>query len=144
MIRDATIGDLRSILEMGIEFHKESGAAKLFELDLKSLAVGIVSVIDNGICLIAEGKDGPVGMAAAAVFPWMFNSAVLTAQELWFWVKPEFRREGYGAALLSSLEEKAKAMGASSLSMLSLSRKGEKLFQSSGYQKLQLQWVKSL
>ena len=80
---------------------------------------------------------GVLGMAGAMAYPCWFNNAHLTAQELFWWVEPEFRGGSMGAALKSGLEDWGCSKGCLTMEMgaLEASRPGAlaRLYKRDGY-----------
>ena len=87
-------------------------------------------------------------MAAALAYPAYFNAGHIQAQELFWWVDEEARSSGAGRALLEALEGWARAVGAHSLTMISLAAlDGErvaKLYERAGYRRSELTFIKRL
>lgn len=113
-IRYAEPKDLVEILEMGREFFEQSGNGAFTTFDEPSLTatvIGLMSGVGNGALLVAEVGGRAVGIAAHVVFPFYANMNTKLGQELFWFVKPDFRK-GIGAALLDELEADAKRKGA--------------------------------
>lgn len=113
-IRPAEPKDLVAILEMGREFFEQSGNSAFTTFDEPSLAatvIGLMSGVGNGALLVAEADGQAVGIAAHVVFPFYANMNTKLGQELFWFVKPDFRK-GLGAALLDELEADARRKGA--------------------------------
>jgi GNAT superfamily N-acetyltransferase len=116
MIRDATHADIPAMVDMGQSFFAASGYGDVTEYDPASAACTFAMLIDSpdGVALIAD-DDGPVGTAAALVYPFFFNHSHRHGQELFWWVNPDAR--GVGAGLLRELEARAVSLGAKSLAV---------------------------
>lgn len=113
-IRHAEPDDLGALLEMGREFfdHSPNGAFTTFdENSLTATLIALMSGMSGGSVLVAETEGEVVGMAACVVYPFYANHSTLMGQELFWWVKPEFRK-GIGGSLLDELEAEAKRKGA--------------------------------
>lgn len=113
-IREAEPKDLVAIIEMGREFFEQSGNGSFTTFDESSFTttvIGLMSGVGNGALLVAESEDKAVGVAAHVVFPFYANMATRISQELFWFVKPDYRK-GIGAALLDELEADAKRKGA--------------------------------
>lgn len=113
-IRRATEGDVFDLVNMGQDFFAESGLqdvaswdATSFEKTVRALLAGDVP----GSLLVAERDNEVIGMTGAIMFPLYCNLALMCAQEVFWWVAPEFR-SGLGGALLDELEADVKRKGA--------------------------------
>lgn len=113
-IRIAEPKDFEAIIEMGREFFEQSGNSAFTTFDEPSFAttvIGLMSGVANGTLLVAESLERPVGIAAHVVFPFYANMKTKIGQELFWFVKSDFRN-GLGAELLDELEADAKRKGA--------------------------------
>jgi GNAT superfamily N-acetyltransferase len=114
MIRPARAEDVPVILRMGKAFFDEAPWPEFAEWDEASTRLTLEMLIDGrlpGVLLAAE-KDGTViGMAACLLFPLYFNHATSAAQEIFWWIEPEYRR-GIGAIMFDELEHTARSKGA--------------------------------
>lgn len=113
-IRLAEPRDLISIIDMGREFFEQSGNAAFTTFDEPSFVttvIGLMSGVANGSLLVAESVGSAVGMAAHVVFPFYANMQTKISQEIFWFVKPDFRN-GIGTALLDELEADARRKGA--------------------------------
>lgn len=113
-IRPAEPKDLIEVIDMGREFFEQSGNGAFTTFDEPSFTttvIGLMSGVANGVLLVAESGECPVGIAAHVVFPFYANMATKVGQELFWFVKPDFRN-GIGAALLDELEADARRKGA--------------------------------
>lgn len=113
-IRAAEPNDLVALLSMGRDFFDHSGSAAFTTFDENSLTatlIALMSGVSGGSLLVAEADDKAVGMAACVVFPFYANHETLMGQEIFWWVRPEYRK-GIGGSLLDELEAEAKRKGA--------------------------------
>ena len=119
MIRDATEDDIPDLLVMGQKFFDLAGWPEIAEWDDASVTATLNHLIgsaDGVLLAIDHGKDGLVGMAGALLYPFYFNSAHRTGQELFWWVEPAARgREAL--ELFDALEGRARQQGAMSFKM---------------------------
>ncbi len=104
---------------MGAQFFKASGFDRWFSFNKRcfSKVAADFMACDQAVVLVGDGQIGAVGMAAAMAYPMWFNSGHLTAQELFWWVEPEFRGGTMGAELRRGLEDWAKCMGCLTMEM---------------------------
>jgi len=113
-IRHAEPNDLPAIIDMGRDFFDASGSAEFTTFDESSFVTVVISLmsgISGGTLLVAETDGGCVGMAAGICYPFYANLATKVGQELFWYVKPDFRN-GVGASLLDELENQALRGGA--------------------------------
>jgi len=116
VIREATEADIPELLRMGRAFFGATAFGAVgFDEESAAATARMLIKLPNGILLITEG-----GMAGALVYPFYFNAAHMTAQELFWWVDPDARKGGTGIHLLVALEAAARAKGAQSLTMICL------------------------
>lgn len=121
MIRDATLDDIPQITKLGELFHSEAGCADIFEYNHQDTAKTLESLItgENGILLVAEVGGEVVGMCGGLAYPLYCNFAHKTGQELFWWMRPDLR-DGTGRLLFDALEDRARALGCASWSMIAL------------------------
>lgn len=113
-IREAEPKDLLDIIEMGREFFDQSSNSAFTSFDEPSFTttvIGLMSGVANGVLLVAETDDKAVGVAAHVVFPFYANMSTKIGQELFWFVKSDYRN-GIGGALLDELEADARRKGA--------------------------------
>lgn len=113
-IRHAEPGDLPAIIDMGRDFFDASGSAEFTTFDDASFVttvMALMSGLSGGVLLVAEIGEKCVGMAAGICYPFYANHATKCGQELFWYVKPDFRN-GVGTALLDELENQALLGGA--------------------------------
>ena len=113
IIRDAHEGYLTDIVRMGEEFFNESGFAAVTTWDDETfLRTAVMLMIgDDGLLLAAEEGGRVIGMAGGVIFPFFMNANQRIAQELFWWVSPDYRA-GIGNVLLEQLEAEASRRGA--------------------------------
>ena len=107
MIRAATPHDGPAIMQMGEDFHTESGWVEQFPFDKESFAHSCTRLGMAGLFVVAE-KDGKViGMAALDIGPAVTNYNIRLAREVFFYVQPAYRK-GIGRELFYALKSIAK------------------------------------
>ncbi len=111
MIRQAKISDLPRLQIMGAKFFKVSGLDKWFSFKPRSFSQLCTRLMENdqAVILVAEREIGAIAMAAALAYPCWFNEDHLTAQELFWWVEPEFRGGQVSGQLHRGLEDWARS-----------------------------------
>jgi len=71
---------------------------------------------ENIICIEKEGK----GVILGLLYPLYYNPEIIIAQELGWWVEPEYRNTTIGIKLLKAFEKEAKNKGADKIMMIYL------------------------
>ena len=121
LVRAATHADIAECLPMARSFFDESGMAGVTEYDQGCAIATLRQLIDSRHgALFVAGSDRLVGMAGALAYPMYFNTAHLSAQELFWWVAPERRGGTVGVRLMQALEKWARGMGCRTLTMVCL------------------------
>lgn len=113
-IRPAEPKDFLEVIEMGREFFEQSGNGAFTTFDEPSFTATVISLmsgVNKATLLVAESAGRTVGMAAHVVFPFYANMNTNISQEIFWFVKPDFRN-GIGSALLEELEADARRKGA--------------------------------
>lgn len=155
MIRPAKLSDIDKLVELGREFHDEAGMHRLAPYDEGSSRQTLFNMIHTtteppgAAVLVAENSLGAiVGAIGACIFPIHFNRAVLGAQELFWWLLPEYRSGGKGIAMLKAMEAHMRSRGVAVFSMLMLyacaPEKMASLFDANGYACTEAVWWKRL
>lgn len=114
VIREAEPDDLEALLEMGKAFFDHSGSSSFTTFDEASFTTTLMSLmsgIAGGSLLVADVDGRAIGMAACVVFPFYANMETKIGQEIFWWVKPEYRK-GIGGSLMDELEAAAGRKGA--------------------------------
>ena len=143
-IRRAEIKDIPQLHRMGRRFHEVSGYAEISEYSPASVGFILKGMIEAGTVF----TDGEHGLLGFTTFPLFFDPSVIIAQEMFWWVDEAERKTGLGVELLDVAENRAKAMGAKALLMLSIKGlegdKVNKLYLSRGYQEQENSYMRSL
>lgn len=99
---------------------------------------------ENIICIQQKGK----GIILGVVYPLFYNPNVLVAQELGWWVEPEYRGSPTAIRLLKDFEKEAKNRGATKIIMFYLDSqtpdKLDRLLSKMNYKHLEYNMVKEL
>lgn len=104
-IKRATINDFFSIEKMSRAFYEESGLGKLYGVDIDedSMIQFLVSFLseDNKVVFFCEDK----GLIMGVLLPWFFNTNVLMAQEMAWYVSPDARKSTLAGRLYKAFEK---------------------------------------
>lgn len=148
MIYAATIDDIDGIIVMGRSFFGESGFENEAQFDEDSFRQTCINLLANGCIFVSKHGDKYAGMISGLAYPFYFNAAHKTAQELFWWVSPEFRGGISAMRLLRAFEAWAKAQGCMSISMISLpslvNSPAALMYQKSGYRASEQSFIRSL
>ena len=100
----------------------------------------------QGNIWVAELDDTPVGLRVAQLAPYPFNSQVLIASGLLWYVEPEARALGIGEQLFACFERWAREQGARSIQVMPLAYKGSTrgFFEKRGYVLVEEHFLKEL
>ena len=135
------LDDIPALVQLGKEFHEENPIICGFDADSleASLRVWIATAI-----LLTDGKDA---MICGFVNPVYFNHSVLTAHEL-FWFVRKGKRNGAGKALLEAFRQEARARGAT-VHIQTASETGriaavDRLYRRQGFEPLERGYIKEL
>jgi GNAT superfamily N-acetyltransferase len=113
-IRDANEGDVLDLVDMGQNFFEESGLSDVAAWDAGSFEATIWTLLSgqvSGSLLVAEQETILVGMTGAVIFPLYCNLKLNLAQEIFWYIDPDYRT-GLGGALLDELEVDCRRKGA--------------------------------
>ena len=101
--------------------------------------------LNDNIILIEKEKKG---LILGIVYPYIFNPQILIAQELGWWVEPEYRGTTVGVRLLKEFELQARKKGANKIIMASLHNeykdKLASIYNKLGYAPLEYMYIKDL
>lgn len=113
-IRHANEGDVLDLVDMGQNFFEESGLSDVAAWDALSFEVTVRTLLSGavrGSLLVAEQETILVGMTGAVIFPLYCNLKLQLAQEIFWFVDPDYRK-GLGGSLLDELEADCRRKGA--------------------------------
>jgi GNAT superfamily N-acetyltransferase len=130
-IREATLGDVPRLVEMGARFLASTYAGSLTDnpVQMAHLAKHLIT-LETGLVLVAERSGRVVGMIGMLIFPHVL-SGELCGGELFWWVDPEAR--GVGLRLLRRAETWAIDRGAVRLQMVAPTPDVGALYERLGY-----------
>ena len=151
-IRLATLNDVPDLVKMGASFHASSPYATLTGLDLNAIeatAVMLVNRPDADVLVATTSVSSEhtldprtVGMLGLFLHHHPISGARV-ASELFWWVEPEYRGLT-GLKLLHRAERWATERGAQVLQMIAPSPEVERLYDRSGFTRVEVSYQKRL
>ncbi len=148
-VREATEDDLESIAAMTRALNEEAGYDRLWEYDEYGVIQFLGTLIEyehlNLFVVKADGRH--IGALGVTLMPLWVSHNVLTAQEIFWWIHPKWRKKGAGKALLDHFEEWARDRGVEVIFMSAVGctpEEIEKVYERRGFEKLQTNWVKKV
>lgn len=96
-VRQANDNDLSWLLDQLFEFSKFYGTKKnLFGSEQYAIDY-VTKIVKEHFVLVSENENEKTGFIAGLILQHPFNPEIKLLQELWWWVKPEYRqgRSGY-------------------------------------------------
>ncbi len=147
MIRQATIEDLSSIMEMADKFYQNTHYKGIAEFDYNAVAYLSKILIETGVVLVAESDGKLVGVVGLILVPFMFNPSKIGAHEIIWWVDPKHQGSGIGMELLKAVEPACLEMKADYIQMALLPNsppKAETLYRVLGYNHSETAYTKVL
>lgn len=149
-IRFATPNDAIAVAEMVEKFYQMAMTDMLGPYDKLAAAnlIAATSVSSDACTIVAEVDGRIIGTMGALSYNHPFKPSVRIAQELFWWVEPEYRRSGVGKAMLEAGEAWAKEIGCSGMLMITIhgidhERNGA-FYERSGYRPLEHSHLKRL
>ena len=142
MIREATEKDIPALVEMGREFFKLTGLPIEYSGDSVAKMIGNLIDGESAVVFVDEEVKSAI---AGLVYPFYFNTDILSGNEMFWWVSPEKR--GSGIRLMDKLEEWARDKGADLFQMTCLHEGHEKIgsyYQRRGYKPTEHNFMRSL
>jgi ribosomal protein S18 acetylase RimI-like enzyme len=112
-IRDAQASDLELLHRLRDEFQQELGKPPFFDEPWETIADDVRETIANGVALIAEDDDAPVGYALASVVP----QTPIRGHLYDLYVHTESRGRGVGRELIAATGERLRGRGVTHLSL---------------------------
>lgn len=150
MIRIATLDDLDAVTELGKQSLVDgpyAGEVQFNHERAKAFAKNVINVL--GKVLLWEEGGQPVGLLAFIFFPHYFSGEP-TAQEVVFYIRPEFRAakaigDSPGLRLMQSAEDLAKKLGAKKIQFTAPAKTGVGiLYERVGYKLVEVGYQKCL
>lgn len=150
VVRKATAEDFERILPLAHRFFEASKYGREMAFDDVSFKQTFDHLIsgEDGVFFVAAEDGEIVGLAGALAYPFYFNSAHKTGQELFWWVDPDARGSSVGVSMFDALECWAREQGCKTFSMICLdSLRPEavsKIYQRRGYRASEHTFIKEL
>lgn len=143
-IREATPADRPRLVEMALRFLQETPPYQLFPSTPAALSWIIAVVLEHGVALVAETDVGLVGMIGLVVAPHPLTGETFADEIVW-WVEPEWRLGSVGPRLLDAVERWVVTKNVNSIRMVSPkgSAVGE-FYERRGYQEVETSYLKRL
>lgn len=105
------------------EFFNEENCQRLFDIG-----------ISNGVILVAEENGVPIGCISGIYCPNMFNNALITLQEIFWYVLPTHRNGRAGLCLLNEFCEIGKSTAHDTfMSLLDTSEVSQRMLSKKGF-----------
>ena len=139
MVRIATLDDFDQILEMCVKFIETTEYKSLYDLESIKNVVDVSLSTDFYVTFIEDGK----GMLGGHITPFIFGNK-LVAQELGWWVEPEYRKTGVGKDLIDSFENWARFKKCEIIVMVSLDDIVGNYYEKAGYKLVERMYMKEL
>lgn len=121
-VREAGSDDIPVLLEFAAKFHAVSGYANVVSYNCDSMEDLLTYLIESvtGALFVAELDNKLVGFIGLVKTPVFFNRNYSIAQELFWWVKEDYRQCGAGSILVKEAQLWAIEKSCSGILMASL------------------------
>ena len=115
--REAVDDDMMDVYPLCEALYEDSGMNKYVAFNREDMlkTLHLLAHDKNGVLFISEVNGEIVGMAAATIQPWYWNYKVDYCRGLFFYVKPEYRGNGYGKKFLRMIEDRARRLECTTL-----------------------------
>lgn len=146
IIQQATLEDLDFIVEEGIKFLEYHPSRINQGHDINYLYSLAENLVENQVMLVAKDNGVNMGMISGVVVPAIFNPNYIVLQEVFWWVKEEFRQTMAGLKLLKAFEDKGKELKVSTISMVTTAYTPvlAKYYKKRGYMPVESTYIKEL
>src|SRR5262249_24498218 len=112
-IRDAQANDVELVRRLRDEFQQELNKAPFFDEPWETVADDVEDTIANGVALIAEDDDAPVGYSLASVVP----QTPIRGHLYDLYVHADVRGRGVRRELIAETAERLRQRGVTHLSL---------------------------
>lgn len=148
VIRKAVIEDKTSIIELSIQFYKESLKEYGLSFNFLTLDKLVEEFINTKIVIVADVDDKVVGVIAGMVQSSMFDSQQRIGQEIIWYIDKEYRKGSIGIRLLKEFEKQCKFNGANLMVMVYMGNLNNELldrfYKMNNYRLLENQFIKGV
>lgn len=142
-IREATDADRTRLVAMGMRFIAETPYAR-FGASPQALEWILRVVLEHGAAFVAEVDGRLVGMLAVIVAPHPLTG-VAYADEIVWWVEPEYRAGMIGPRLLHTTEKWARTKGVPSIRMVApAGSQVGRFYEHRGYEPIETSYLREL
>lgn len=146
MIRLAKAGEVKILVDMGLEFVRSTEYASLIEPNAVAVASTMNNLIaaqgNNSILLVAEVDGKIVAMLGLVAYTHPF-SGLKTVAEMFWWVCKGYRGR-LGLQLMNEGEKWARHQNAKVLQMIAPNDRVEKIYRRHGYTRVEVNYQKRL
>jgi len=149
ILRAATAADRADVVALALNFHAESAYGYLLAVDPQRVGVLFDLALDQGVVFVAERDTvpGPAGPELVAFLGLVVLEHTLSgdryAEEVAWWVEPEYRSGTLGPRLLALAEEWASAHGCAFLKMVApIGTTVGAFYERRGYQPIETAFMK--
>jgi N-acetylglutamate synthase-like GNAT family acetyltransferase len=147
-IRQAKAEDKPQIIELIIQFYKESLRDYGIRFDLETLYETVQNFIDNQIGIVAEKEDVIVGVIGGTIAPSMFDKSQKIGQEAIWYVTPDERKGSVGIKLILAFEQECIKRGANAIIMIHMSNLYpeilDRLYRINGFRLMESNYIKGV
>jgi len=148
IVRKAEIKDKTSIIELSIQFYKESLRSYGLAFNFSTLDKLVEEFINNKIVIVSEVNGKVVGVIAGFVSSSMFDSQQKIGQEIIWYIDKEYRKGSIGIRLLKEFEKQCKLNGANLMVMVYMGNLNNELldrfYKMNNYRLLENQFIKGV
>lgn len=144
-IREATGNDVPAIVKMGLRFLASAPYGGKLTPDPRAMASFTSRLIasPDAVWLVAERDDVLIGMLAIFLYAHPFSGQQV-ANELCWWMEPEFRGARSALRLLAAGEAWARSRGATLLQMIAPTDHVAAFYERTGFERTEVHYQKDL
>lgn len=147
-IRKAITEDKPQIIELIIQFYKESLREYGVRFDLETLYETVQNFIDNQIGIVAEEYGKIIGVIGGMIAPSMFDKSQKIGQESIWYVIPAERKGKTGIKLIKAFEKECIDGGANAIIMIHMNNLYpeilDRLYTMNGFKLMESNYIKGV
>lgn len=147
-VRPANEDDFLEMAEHGREWWGQTEFHTSVPYSAESVVATLRHLAQQKMLLVAVDYLDIVGFVGGAVAPMYMNFDYKMGTELFWWVRPDFRKSGVGRALLEGIEVAAKAAGCRFWTMLAMQcmvpERAGAIYEKAGYRWVERSYAKEL